>query len=179
MGLYAKAIILHRQHDKKKGLFQRALEYQRQDLINHQRKTGTDIDDISGLYDEINQQINICKANNLPLAVIGISLKPVVDAMLTINNKLERENIVRTLVPFLEKLLSDESKLTPYGNDFYIFSIFNPDTVYPQLVCHQMSRSLCHYSRDLKETASITFNRKIRYFPEHGENADQLLRSIL
>jgi hypothetical protein len=179
MGLYAKAILFSQQHDKKKGLFQKALELHQKELLKNQKKTRTETDIITVLQDEINQQINICKANKLPLAIIRISLERVIHNILKINKNLNKESLKKSMIAFLEKLLSDESRLTQYGKDYYLFTIFNPDTVFPKMFLHQMSQSLYNYFEDITEAAEINFNRKIRFFPEHGDNAENLLRSLI
>jgi hypothetical protein len=178
MGLYAKAILLSHQQDKKKGLFQKALELHQKELLDSQKKPKTETDIITGLKNEINQQINICKANKLPLAIVQISLESTVTNVLKNNREQNIESLKKTLVAFLEKLLADESKLTQYDKDCYIFTIFNSDTVFPEMVLHQMSQSFYQYVEAITEATEINFNRKIRFFPEHGENAEHLLRSL-
>jgi hypothetical protein len=178
MGLYSKAILLNKKSERK-GLLNKTL-----DLLDN--SSGTEkIQPIAAspfqknIIDEISQQINLCKINRLPLAIIKISchtlIRDIISHNKTINPVLLRENITA----FIDNFLADEAKLINIGNDHYIFTLYNPKSVDPELVVHQLSQAISYYNNDISNDITIDFHKRIRIYPEHGEDAEILLNSLV
>jgi hypothetical protein len=178
MGLYSKAILL-KSTNKGGGLLKRSLEFRNTPKTEDTSQTVLSASFQKNIIDEISQQINLCKINRLPLAIVQISCKTLIKDVIANNKTIEPSAIKENIFSFIEQLLTDETKLISMGNEQYIFTLYNPQSVDPQLVVHQISCALSYYINDISEDININFREKIRIYPEHGEDAEILLQSLL
>ncbi|MBN2441690.1 MAG: hypothetical protein JXJ04_10090 [Spirochaetales bacterium] len=177
MGLYSKAMSLQTKNEGK-GLLKRTLEF-----IDTPSGTETIYNHSSNHYqkniiDEISQQINLCKINMLPLAIVQISCNSLIHDIVAHNKTINSDKLKETIFSFIEHLLTDETKLINIGNEQYLFTLYNPQNVDPKLVVHQLSCALNYYINDISENIKINFHEKIRIYPEDGEDAEILLSSL-
>ena len=131
------------------------------------------------IINEISQQINLCKINRLPLAIVQISCHSLIKNIISNNKTLNPVTIKENINSFIEQLLTDETKLMSLGNNRYLFTLYNPNSVDPKLVVHQLSRALSYYNNDISDDMIIDFHTKIRIYPDHGEDAEILLNSLI
>ncbi|MBN2536547.1 MAG: hypothetical protein JXB88_26935 [Spirochaetales bacterium] len=178
MGLYSKAILLNRKSEGK-GLLRKTLEF----LENSSQKNKIPQLSLSpyqkNIVDEINQQINLCKINRLPLAIVKISCYSLIHDILSRNKSIHPDLLRENMSAFIETFLAEEAKLISIGNDQYIFTLYNPKSVDPELVVHQLSHVLSYYNHDISNDIIIDFHKKIRIYPDHGSNAEILLDSLI
>jgi len=178
MGLYSRAIQLNKKIEGK-GLLKKTLEF-----LNNSSEPANILLTTSTLYqknffEEVSQQINLCKINRLPLAIIKISCHELIQDIITHNKSINPLQLREKIFGFIENFLADEAKLINIGNDRYIFTLYNPKSVDPELVIHQLSHALSYYNNDISDDIKIDFNKKILIYPDHGEDAEILLKNLL
>jgi hypothetical protein len=178
MGLYSKAILL-KSTNKGGGLLKRSLEFINTEKTDDTPKTILSASFQKNIIDEISQQINLCKINRLPLAIVQISCKSLINDVMTNNKTIQQSALKENIFSFIEQLLTDETKLINMGNEQYLFTLYNPQNVNPRLVVHQISCALSYYINDISADININFCEKIRIYPDHGEDAEILLQSLL
>lgn len=177
MGLYSKAILLTKKSEGK-GLLKKTLEFLNHSQTNkiHQLSSSPYQKNI---IDEISQQINLCKINRLPLAIVKISCHNLIRDIISDNKTINPVQLRENISAFIENFLADEAKLISIGHDQYIFTLYNPKSVDPELVVHQLSHALSYYNNDISNDIVIDFHKKIRIYPDHGEDAEILLNSLI
>jgi hypothetical protein len=206
MGLYSRAVLLNKKSEGK-GLLKKALDFLNNSTLGNDNRgspvlntaqekeihySSTQLKSNStfltrpssspyqkNIIDEIKQQINLCKINRLPLAIVKISCFSLIRDSISHNKTIDPVVLRDTISAFIDNFLADEAKLISIGKDQYIFTLYNPKSVDPELVVHQLSHALSYYNNDISNDIVIDFHKKIRIYPDHGEDAEILLNSLI
>ena len=178
MGLYSRAIQLNRKIEGK-GLLKKTLEFLNNSSKSKNIQQTSSTPYQKNIFEEVSQQINLCKINRLPLAIIKITCHELIQDIITHNKSINPMVLRENIFGFIENFLADEAKLISIGNDRYIFTLYNPKSVDPELVIHQLSHALSYYNNDISDEINIDFHKKIIIYPDHGEDAEILLNNLL
>jgi hypothetical protein len=184
MGLYSKALAIS-QKPASKGLLKKSIELLEKSSQKKIVKDAVKQDNQDKIQlpvtiiDDISQQINLCKINKLPLAIVFLSCTNLIDEIVRYNEHVDMSVLRGNMFSFMEQFFSDETKLFNLGSDRYLFTLYNPNSVDPELVLYQLSEIMRYYVPDITEDVRINFNKKIRLYPNDGDNVDILLNNFI
>ena len=179
MGLYSKAETFKKKDQEGKGLFNKALKIYNQTVSTYKHENKNELNLSVQILEELTQQINLCKINRVSLALICITISSFMEYITQFNKGIDIDDLKNDIFTFIENLLIDEAKLIRITDSKFLFTIYNPKKLEPELVLHQMIQALLHYYRLISKSVDIDFEKNIKYFPQDGADARSLLFDLL